>query len=160
MKTIEIFPDFLHEPRQYEQAAALWLRRWQDLAQYTRQSHLWKSQWLTTTFCDGTPCQDGNPIFSAVAASRKLGIRVIQHEIGDQQRPLTFWTNTHAKGEPEEIQELVIACCLTEYTLSMALDIMQQWMTKGAVRLSHEWPYEPAFAIVESTLEPALARVA
>ena len=49
----------------------------------------------------------------------------------ETRESLFLWLNTFAKGEPEEIEELVISCSLSDATLSKACDLIRQWITKG-----------------------------
>ena len=130
-----IFPNFLNDPEEYVQAEALWQTRWQELIRSVGQEGLWKSPWINTTFANGTPCRDGNPIFSAVCHSRRLGLRVIQQEASGNPRELDFWTDTFAEGEPEAVNELVISCVLTDETLGDAFDLLHQWVAEGEVRV-------------------------
>jgi hypothetical protein len=51
----------------------------------------------------------------------------------EYQQAEEFWLNTFAKGEPEEINELVISCSLTDSTLSTARGLIRQWITEGRV---------------------------
>ena len=131
-----LFPDFLNHPGQYEEAERLWRERWDDLMCRSRPYEVWKSPWLETTYADGTPQRDGNPIFSAVCPRDRFGVRVIQTEPSGEGRELFFWTDTFAEGEPEEVRELVITCVLTDETLLDAVDLMHQWVTLGEVRLA------------------------
>src|SRR5437762_3170095 len=62
-----LFPDFLRDLQPYEQAEFVWKRSWQDLIQHTGQLDLWKTPWFRTTFADGTPSRDGNPIVAAIS---------------------------------------------------------------------------------------------
>jgi hypothetical protein len=160
MMTEILFPDFLTDPQQYKDSEALWHQRWRELVQGVGQTHAWESPWYATTFAGGTPCRDGNPIFSAADPKRKLGIRVIQYEPVGQRGEITFWLNRFAKGQPEEIKELVISCSLTHYTLSMALDFMCQWITRESIRLAHESPDDPFWPEMDFSASTALARVA
>ena len=57
-------------------------------------------------------------------------MRVIQFEPTGHGE-LTSWRNTFAKGEPEEIEELVISCSLTDETLSKACDLIRRWIIDG-----------------------------
>lgn len=125
------FPDFLSEPEQYQQAQDLWLRAWNELVAEAGQASLWQVPLYATTFVDGTPCRDGDPIFSAADPVRRIGVRVIQFEPTGDAGELVFWRNTFAKGEPEEIEELVISCSLTDETLAKACDLIRQWITRG-----------------------------
>ena len=97
------------------------------------QSTAWESPFYTTTYVDGTAFRDGNPIFSAADPVRRLGVRVIQFEPTGDTGEMASWLNTFAKGEPGEVEELVISCSLTDATLSKACDLIRQWITKGHV---------------------------
>jgi hypothetical protein len=136
-----LFPHFLSEPREYREAEAIWRQRWEDLVRRVGQEWLWETPWLNTSFANGTPCQDGNPIFSAVSPSRRLGVHVIQLEPSDNPRELYVWTDTFAKGSPEAIKELVISCVLTPQTLLEAVDLMKRWITAEEVEFSWENEY-------------------
>ncbi len=65
-----LFPDFLTDRQQYHDAETLWQRRWVKLLERLREAEVWESPWMGTTFGDGTPMLDGDPIFSAVSAER------------------------------------------------------------------------------------------
>ena len=87
---------------------------------------------------DGTPFADGNPIFSAVAPDRRLGVRVIQVDPSEEPRELAVWTDTFAEGEPEAVKELVITCALTPQTLGNSLALMERWITKEDAGVAEE----------------------
>lgn len=134
-----LFPKFLTDAREYERAEALWQRQWEEVVRRAGEQELWESPWLRATLADGTACRDGNPIFSAVCPSRRLGVRLIQLEPSGEPRELYYWTATFAKGEPEEVTELVISCVLTRETLLDAVGLMDQWVTRGEVQvLQHD----------------------
>jgi len=124
-----LLADFLNDRRQYGEAERLWRARWEELLRRVGQEAEWVSPWLKTTFADGTPFADGNPIFSAVAPQRRLGVRVIQLEPSEDPPELSFWIDTFAEGEPESIKELVIACVLTPPRLDECLGLMERWIT-------------------------------
>jgi len=132
-----LFPNFLNDAHEYQQAESLWQTQWEELVRHVGQEWLWETPWLKTDFANGTPCRDGNPIFSAISRSKGLGVRIIQVEPGDKQRELYVWTNVFAKGDPEEIKELVISCSLTQETLLDAVDLMKRWLTDEEV--GFEW---------------------
>src|ERR1043165_437284 len=127
-------PKFLEDPNEYALAERLWQRRWSELVGYTPEGRSWQSSWLTTTFADGTPIRDGNPIFSALSADRRLGIRVIQLEPSSEPE-FSFWIDKFAAGEPEEASELVITCVLSDEALLKTLDLFRQWIRFGEIRL-------------------------
>jgi hypothetical protein len=128
-----LFPRFLTDVREYQQAEALWQERWHDLIHGLGEPDLWRTPWLNTRFADGTACRDGNPIFSAVCPSRGLGLRVIQLDPAGK-REMHSWTDVFAEGSDEAVKELVISCTLTPTTLRAALDLMRAWVTGKAAR--------------------------
>jgi hypothetical protein len=125
-----LFPSFLKDAREYEEAERLWESRWRDLVEAARQTRLWRSRWFNTRFANGTPCRDGNPIFSAVNRKKRIGIRVIQLEPGKDAVEISHWIDEFGQEESDPIKELVISCALTEQTLRQATDLMRQWLTQ------------------------------
>ena len=141
-----LFPNFLTDPREYEQAEAFWRARWDDVVRGVGQESLWESPWFNTTFANGTPFRDGNPIFSAVSLHRHLGVQVIQLEPADDLEEFTVWTDTFAEGSPEAVKKLVISCVLTKDTLRRAEELMRQWIPEEKVeraRAIDEGPTAP-----------------
>lgn len=147
-----LFPHFLSDPKEYEHAESIWRERWEDLVCRVGQKWLWESPWLNTTFSNGSPCQDGNPIFSAVSRVRQLGVRVIQLEPSGNPRELHAWSDTFAKGSPEAIRELVISCVLTDQTLLESVDLMNRWIMEEEVELSWENEYLGRMPVTQATL--------
>lgn len=128
-----LFPNFLADPEQYRLTEEFWLKIWEELIRDVGQFRLWKVPFYTTTFNAGQPCRDGNPISSAVDSIRRLGVRIIQFEPAGGVGEIASWVNAFAKGEPEEIKELVISCSLTNDTLPIARDLIRQWITAGRI---------------------------
>ncbi len=126
-----LYPSFLDDAGEYAKAESLWRKHWNDLVRHAGQESLWQTPWLSTGFANGTPCRDGNPIFSAVSPSRRLGVRVIQVEPSDYPRVFEVWTDTFARDELEAVKELVITCALTDQTLQDAVDLMKKWIATG-----------------------------
>ena len=125
-----LLSNFLSDPREYTRAEAIWRDRWRELVRTEGQESLWRDPWINTNLGDGTPFRDGNPIFSAISPYRRLGVRVIQIEPSDAPNEFHSWIDTFAKGEPEEIEELVITCALSDQTMSDAIALMKRWITK------------------------------
>ena len=128
-----LFPNFLSDPQQYQEAEEFWLKNWEELVQDVGQADRWKAPHYTTTFVDGTPCRDGDPIFSAVDLARRLGVRVIQFEPTGDSGEIVSWQDTFAEGEPEAIRDLVISCSLTDETFSQARELIRQWITEKRI---------------------------
>ena len=114
----------------YEEEEESWLLLWRKTLEQVGQLAQWKTPWLNTAFADGTPCRDGNPIFSAIHESGRFGVRVIQLDPGGSPEEFTSWTDVFAKGELEEVEELVIFCTLTQETLSKARTVLDQFVGK------------------------------
>jgi hypothetical protein len=124
--------DFLNNPAEYAQAETIWRERWESLLKDLDEQEGWKAPWVNTSSNDGTPFRDGNPIFSAISPSRRLGVRVIQVEPGDDPNELNAWTDVFGEGEPDAINELVVHCVLSEATLGKAAELIKKWITDQA----------------------------
>jgi hypothetical protein len=145
-----LFPDFLKDPKEYEKAEKLWLQAWSVLIKHLGQQKNWKVPWFENKFGNGEPCLDGNPIFSALDRRRRIVVRVLQvPPDSEREGDFTYWTDKFAKGDPEELDELVIACVLSDETLAQATDLMTKWALKepldGSVRKAkaHRTPRTP-----------------
>jgi hypothetical protein len=130
-----LFRNFLSDPAEYTRAEALWKEHWEGLRAHSKDRDEWKSPWLGTSFADGIPCRDGNPIFSAVSPLHRRGIRVIQLPPSADPRELHFWIDTFDEGGSDPIDELVISCTLTKGTLIDAMNLIGQWVDEGQVEL-------------------------
>lgn len=129
-----LYENFLEDAEQYRDAEQLWSRAFHELLTRAGQAGAWQIPWMSTTFANGDPIRDGNPIFSAVCNSRRLGIRIIQHREQSGNASLHVWIDTFAEGEPEETRELVITCVLSKETLQQACELMEQWVCHGRIR--------------------------
>jgi hypothetical protein len=129
-----LFKNFLKDRRQYTEAGKLWCDAWSRLTKRIGQGKQWKVPWFEARFVNGTPFLDGNPIFTAVDRSRRLAVRVIQFPLASEGEPdLIHWTDTFGKGDLEELEELVIACVLSDDTLAQATDLMTKWAKNGSL---------------------------
>jgi hypothetical protein len=77
MSTV-LYSNFLNDPEEYARAESFWKHHWERLLSEVGQKGTWQSPWFNTTFANGTPFRDGNPIFTAVCTSRRLGVQIIQ----------------------------------------------------------------------------------
>jgi hypothetical protein len=129
-----LFPNFLSDPKEYAKAEKFWVRAWSSLVTRLDQQKNWQVPWFENKFGNGEPCLDGNPIFSALDRRRRIVVRVLQAPPEtEREADLTFWTNTFGKGDPEELEELVIACVLSDKTLAKATDLMTKWAKDGSL---------------------------
>jgi hypothetical protein len=130
-----LLKNFLADSRQYAKAEKLWAQTWSMLIKQLGQERRWKVPWFEPKFGNGEPMADGNPIFTAVDRSRRMTVRVIQIPVEtERETDFTFWTDTFGKGDPEELDELVIACVLSDQTLAQATDLMTRWAAHGSLK--------------------------
>jgi hypothetical protein len=126
------FESFLNDEEEYERAEGYWLDLWDRILE-EGQTDQWQAPWLATSFADGTPSRDGNPIFSAVSPARKLGVRVIQHAPTQDQGELEYWIDTF-EGEEGPIRELVLSCALSDEVVRRAAELIRSWVARGEVQ--------------------------
>jgi hypothetical protein len=139
-----LFSRFLADPEEYAHAEAYWRTLWDRQARFLGQQSEWQKPWLQTAYADGTPFQDGDPIFSAWSPSRKLGVRVIQNEPQRQALELVFWTDVVGdQWSGGEVRTLVISCALSRQSADLAQGLFRNWMGEGMVSVSqsNEGPF-------------------
>ncbi len=152
-----LFPRFLADPAEYAKAEDYWRRLWEELARFSDRQQEWQCPWLTTTFADGTPFRDGDPIFSAWSPSRKLGVRVIQNEPQSPELELDSWVDRVGdEWSGGEVSTLVISCALSRQSADLARDLIFAWMRDGMVSITRPEPAEGALVIVAPRREDPL----
>lgn len=127
-----LYANFLNDAEEYARTEDFWKRRWEQLLGELGQRAAWQSPWFNTTFVNGTPVGDGNPIFSAVCPSRRLGLQVIQLDPSDNDLEFRAWADTFG-ADTDAIRKLVVACTLTERSAEQAIDAMKRWITEERV---------------------------
>jgi len=126
--------NFLDDPKEYAKAERLWLHTLNSLVKRLGQEKQWKAPWIKPRFGDGTPHQDGNPMFTALDRSRRLAINIIQMPSAANGEPdLIYWTKKLAEGDPEQLDALVIACVLSDETLAKATELITKWARDGSL---------------------------
>ena len=126
--------NFLDDPKQYAKAEKLWIQTWSALIERLGLEKRWRVPWFEPRFGNDTPMMDGNPIFTALDPSHRLAVRVIQvPPEAEREADLIYWTDTFAKGDPEELDQLVICCVLSDETLAKATDLMTKWAKYGSL---------------------------
>lgn len=124
--------NFLKDPEKYAKAEKLWTLTFLRVVKQLGQEKKWKVPWFKNEFANGTPIRDANPMFTAVDRSRRLAVRIIQTPYtADGEPDLIHWTDTFGKGDPEELEELVISCVLSDETIAKATDLMTKWAKDG-----------------------------
>lgn len=121
---------FLHDPAAYARAESVWRDLWKMSDQIQRLQHGWQTDWIVTTYADGTPMHDGNPIFSAYSPRELRGIRIIQHEPTGEAMEFEFWLGMSGGDitDPNAVVELVISCALSDQSLVLASLLIDAWI--------------------------------
>lgn len=123
----ELFPGFLADETLYLASRAHWatlLRR-----ETEGLESIWREPWFEPL---PLSVEEGNPIFSAVDAANRRGLRILQfppEEVtSDEETEFDWWLDTFAGDEPEAINELVISCSLTEENSGKAAMLIRRWV--------------------------------
>ena len=127
-----LFPNFLQKLEVYREAERFWIGRWAQLMQQSGQGACWRTPWGNTSFADGTPFLDGNPIFSAIRSDGHIAIRVIQVDPAESPGDFTYWHDQFGEGEARRGEELVISCALTKENGSKAIELMKDFVERSA----------------------------
>jgi hypothetical protein len=129
-----LYRNFLEDYKQYKEVENFWQEVWNEIKSDKKSSDEWRTPWFENAFADGTPCQDGNPIFSAVSSKIGKAIRIIQLNPESHEKSFGWWLDTfgdeNMAGEP--IKELVVACVLNTGNCEKAKVMMRDWLeSKG-----------------------------
>jgi hypothetical protein len=136
-----LFKNYLADPNEYRQAEAYWLGLWETVDPEPKSFYGWRTPWVNT----GSPSiLDGNPMFSAYSPAVRRGVRIIQHPPTNNQLEFAYWLDTYGgpDTDPESIQELVIACALSDAASAPAVSLMNAWVAGESVRIDFQAEYE------------------
>jgi len=141
-----LFPNFLTDANEYQQAENLLVDLWKDVESVSVcQEDTWVYPWLNTIAVDGTPLRDGDPIFSAWCPAQKRAIRVVLHESWDGGKAgISYASMTRFGPGCEDIQVLEVFMAPTQETiihLSLWLLIARNKATPNYMEtVSYSWP--------------------
>ncbi len=121
-----LFENFLNNSSEYERAVAFWDELVRGGLKKQFDSEEWKS-WLNTSFENGSPDRDGNPIVSYISNSRHKAIKIVQLPPCDLVT-IDASIRLFAPNDPEEIPYLEIIAVLTEKTAAIAKGIIEIWL--------------------------------
>lgn len=76
---------------------------------------------------------DGNPILVKTCPEKRIAVRIIQFFDEAYQNVYTSYEDCFAEGEPEETDELVIACWYNEANLEQAKKDIEKYRRKNNV---------------------------
>ena len=120
---------FLDNSKEYKDCEQFWERLCSEVIKEKSPVTDWKP-WLTTTFADGTPFGDGNPICNLMSPSTHKGVRIIQHPASSDELVLSGFTETfgHAPEEDQYVIELVVVCELSIESAEWARRLIAEWV--------------------------------
>ena len=119
-----LFKEFLQNKRIYALNKTYWRNQVAKTAPGRKEALIHNH--LQTSFANGQPMQDGNPIYSAFSKPLKRAVRIIQQMPGAKDSPFSAWVKeTEFNGQ--DIQELVIDLQLTPETKAKALQLIHIW---------------------------------
>ena len=132
-----LFENFLDDPLQYRMSEEYWNNVWQDVVGASGVFDDWQTPWLGT---GSTTIKDGNPIFSAISPTLRRGIRIVQQEPLDPGLDFQVWLDTFGgrAADPESINELVIACVLSDVAAYHARMSMITWVAGDTLSFRRE----------------------
>jgi len=122
-----LFKNFLEDQNVYILNVSYWQK---TVTKILAESHWQKMQfkeYLNTSFANGTPFLDGNPIFNAVFENNKA-IRIIQEEPESNEVAIAAWLD---QVEDETIPELVITLELSKESKQIADDFIKAWIVEN-----------------------------
>jgi hypothetical protein len=132
------FKNFLSDPQVYAEAEKYWYDLFRSILATSEKKAQWK-KWFDTSFLDGTPIRDGNPIYSMVSHELRKGVRIIQDEPDPSCPEIVAWMGTFGDYSCEEcIEELVISCVLSDETEKVARKLIYAFVVDNLPRQEME----------------------
>ena len=119
-----LFMDFLRSKKVYTENANYWQTIVSELLAPTQ---IKAEAYLQTTFANGEPFLDGNPIFHFVVKKLSKAVRIIQEAAESDKLEISAWINNTELDETE-INELVIVLQLSEESKAIALNLIKTWI--------------------------------
>ena len=132
-----LYEKFLEDTEHYEQSERYWERLWTEVVSEAGGWYTWLTPWMGT----GAPhIKDGNPIFSAISPDLRRGVRIIQLEPYEPGLDFQVWfENTEDDPlDPENIQELVIACVLSDLAAAYARNVLESWVDGSPILIRRD----------------------
>ena len=119
-----LFPDFLENPDSYHRAELYWEDLMNRVLGIRGSHHSWHT-FVPRRYSDGTPFQDGNPIFDSRSPEARRAVRVIQ------ERPDSDSVDVDAYFDrigPDHLDELVIRLALSVESGEIAERLIAEWV--------------------------------
>ena len=139
-----LFLKYLEDRTEYQRASDYWVSLWDRIDPFVRELSGWRQPWLCHGLSEDDVLMDGNPIFSAYTPQHGKGIRIIQYPPTSGELEWDFWYDTFggSMSDPNSIEELVIACALSEEAAMRTFEWLSAWV-RGRVAVTY--PELPQF---------------
>ncbi len=127
-----LFKNFLSNIEEYKASENLWCNLCEKILVKTHgQQHGWK-KWLNVHFADGTPFLNGSPIYSLISPDNKKGICINQDAPSEETTYIGAWMDNFGPIDDEGsfVEELVIACELSEESVQFANELIEVWVNE------------------------------
>lgn len=131
-----MFPDFLEDKEQYEEAQDFWeeeIEEWADAYDFPVE---------TNYHADEEDYEEGDPIFDAYFPSHGKSIRINQYDPEDEDAPEfdVSFEETELEGADEPIDEMNIDLILSEETARRTRQLLRHWTEADmSVEDMEEW---------------------
>ena len=145
---VNLFPDFLTDEEQYRQSEEYWMNLWHRVDHFDRQFYHWTCPWLGT----GSPAiRDGNPIFKRLFSDPSTwNTRRSAGSVGQSARDIHAYPDYFGGifADPSSINELVIACTLSDEAAKIALRLLGPWVAGRSIIFENAFDHEEARGLV------------
>jgi hypothetical protein len=130
-----LFPDFLEREGAYRACENYWRGLIRGIEDELGQRGGWP-RWMPTTWGDGTPQLDGDPIYQGYCKHQGRAFKIIQTAPADGLG-IVAWLKNYADdpvfddrhGDAWPPIVLVVGLCLSEETAEQAVTLIKEWMT-------------------------------
>lgn len=124
-----LFENFKIDKTVYHIAEAWWKTFFDELAQKYNFSY---RPYLNTTYRNGVPFYDGNPMFTAMVENIHRCVRILQDEVEEASELfISGWLDKIEDYDAlPNMDELVIALVLSEETKAIAEELIRAWLVE------------------------------
>lgn len=129
-----LYEKFLENQDDYEKSQEHWKKLWDEVISLSSKRSSWRTPWMGT---GGDHIKDGNPIFCAISQQLRRAVRIIQLEPCEPGLDFQVWLNETEDDpwDPENSQEMVIACVLSDVAGVYARTFLEAWVNGSALLL-------------------------
>ena len=113
----------------YHKLEAFWVDLFKSIP--TARSYEWVIPFYATTFANGEPFLDGNPIFSAACIDKKIVVRILQAKDG-LPGAVVSWPDSADNGSM--LEYVISVSSTTEVTCQIVRSLITIWLNSAKVK--------------------------